>query len=71
MVHALFTPDSPHGSQKRFGKNRGAHGMSTTIYVILTLLVLIIAIAIISTRAAQKRNRTTKLDNEIFRRNDE
>jgi hypothetical protein len=45
--------------------------MTTTIYAFLTLLALIIAIAILSTRASQRRNRTPKLDNEIFRRNDE
>lgn len=41
----------------------------TTAFIVL--LSLIIGIAIASACISRKRNRTTKLDDELFRRNDD
>jgi 3-deoxy-D-manno-octulosonic-acid transferase len=40
--------------------------MTTTLYAIITLFALVVCIAIISIRSSQKRNKTTKLDKELF-----
>lgn len=45
--------------------------MITALYTFIALLALVVCIAIISTRSNQRRNKTTKLDNEIFRRNND
>lgn len=42
-----------------------------TLLTIIALFASVLLTAIASIRAAQRRNRTAKLDNAIFRRNDE
>lgn len=41
------------------------------LYTILALMALVLCIAIISVTAHKRRNKTTQLDDELFRRWDE
>lgn len=40
--------------------------MTIALYAFIALLVLVVCIAIVSIRISQKRNKTTKLDEELF-----